>query len=171
MNGASKAEYRRQLLASRPHSSDGLTQNLIQLVHSLQPKSLASFQPIENEPDLSAFNAWAQPQLSLFFPRVSGENLVFASGIMKKGEFGIWEPTGEQSESLELILVPALAVDRSGNRLGRGKGFYDRALERFPNTAKYAVVFDSEIVDRLPINDWDQKVNGAVTPGGVWNFD
>jgi 5-formyltetrahydrofolate cyclo-ligase len=67
-----------------------------------------------------------------------------------------------------LILVPALAVDRLGNRLGRGGGSYDRALTRVPSaTVVLGVVFDDEVLPSVPIDAWDRPVTGALTPSGV----
>jgi 5-formyltetrahydrofolate cyclo-ligase len=69
--------------------------------------------------------------------------------------------------SAELILVPALAVDRSGGRLGRGAGFYDRTLIlAAPSAARIALVRDSELVDELPTEAHDVRMTGAVTPSG-----
>jgi 5-formyltetrahydrofolate cyclo-ligase len=67
-----------------------------------------------------------------------------------------------------LVLVPALAVDRAGNRLGRGGGSYDRALSRVSSTtAVLAVVFDDEVLPSVPTDEWDRPVTGALTPGGL----
>jgi 5-formyltetrahydrofolate cyclo-ligase len=66
-----------------------------------------------------------------------------------------------------LVLVPALAVSTDGTRLGRGGGSYDRALARCaPRTRIAALLFDGELVDELPRNDWDVPVTAAVTPRG-----
>jgi 5-formyltetrahydrofolate cyclo-ligase len=67
----------------------------------------------------------------------------------------------------ELVLAPALAVARDGTRLGRGGGSYDRALaRRTPGVTVAALVFDEEVVDRLPRESWDVPVQAAATPGG-----
>jgi 5-formyltetrahydrofolate cyclo-ligase len=66
-----------------------------------------------------------------------------------------------------LVLAPALAVARDGTRLGRGGGSYDRALSRCADaTVVTAIVFDDEIVERLPRDPWDRPVHAAVSPGG-----
>jgi 5-formyltetrahydrofolate cyclo-ligase len=65
-----------------------------------------------------------------------------------------------------LILVPALAVDRRGMRLGRGAGCYDRSLPlRDPNAQLIAVVRDAELVDELPSEPHDVPMTHALTPG------
>jgi 5-formyltetrahydrofolate cyclo-ligase len=66
-----------------------------------------------------------------------------------------------------LVLVPALAVAADGTRLGRGGGSYDRALARCPaGTLTVALLFDGELVDELPRDDWDVSVTSVVTPRG-----
>jgi 5-formyltetrahydrofolate cyclo-ligase len=70
-----------------------------------------------------------------------------------------------------LVLVPALAVDRSGRRLGRGGGFYDRALAALPaHVVRVAVVFDDELLDELPAERHDQPVSAVLTPGGLYRL-
>jgi 5-formyltetrahydrofolate cyclo-ligase len=64
-----------------------------------------------------------------------------------------------------LVLVPALAVDADGTRLGRGGGSYDRALARCaPQARVVALLFDGEVVARLPREPWDLPVSAAATP-------
>ncbi|MCU1688401.1 MAG: 5-formyltetrahydrofolate cyclo-ligase [Jatrophihabitantaceae bacterium] len=69
----------------------------------------------------------------------------------------------------DLLLVPALLVARDGARLGRGGGSYDRALPRAgPAAAIAALLFDGELVEQLPVDDWDVPVSAVVTAGGGW---
>jgi 5-formyltetrahydrofolate cyclo-ligase len=66
-----------------------------------------------------------------------------------------------------VVLVPALAVDRRGNRLGRGAGFYDRSLiYAAPQARLVAVVRDEELVDELPADPHDVRMTHALTPSG-----
>ncbi len=70
-----------------------------------------------------------------------------------------------------LLLVPAFAVDRQGHRLGRGGGSYDRALARVPaGTVVAALVFETELVERVPTDPWDRSVTAAVRPSGWLEF-
>ncbi len=85
---------------------------------------------------------------------------------------GLREPAGPRLgaaavATADLVVVPAVAVDRRGVRLGRGGGSYDRALARVgPAVLVVAVLYDGELVDRLPAQGHDRPVNGVVTPGG-----
>ncbi len=84
--------------------------------------------------------------------------------------YGLPEPVGEllgpiAVNSVDLLVIPAAAVDRTGMRLGWGRGFFDKTLgsmERCPPV--YAVVYDTEILDEVPRDLHDQRVTGVVTP-------
>lgn len=133
---------------------------------------VASYQSLQSEPDTSEFNAWViATGRTLLLPRIENDDLVFASGEVALGAFGIQEPSGAavNLNSLDLILVPALAIDASGNRLGKGKGFYDRALAKI-ECPKFAVIFDAEYLESLPTESHDQKVDGAISPSAINYF-
>jgi len=93
-------------------------------------------------------------------------------GGLVAARFGLREPTepwlpADAIAAAAVVLVPALAVDRTGARLGRGAGFYDRSLPLAAPTARLvAVVRDDEIVDRLPAEPHDVRMTHALTPNG-----
>lgn len=97
-------------------------------------------------------------------------------GALARSAHGLREPTGPRLgaaalQEADVVLVPALAVDRRGTRLGQGGGYYDRALAGPPRAALVlAVVYDEEVVDTLPVEAHDVSVGGALTPGGVHRF-
>lgn len=77
-----------------------------------------------------------------------------------------WSPAQVVAEA-SVVLVPALAVDRAGNRLGRGAGFYDRTLRLAdPAALRIAVVRDDELLDALPAEPHDVPMTHALTPSG-----
>jgi 5-formyltetrahydrofolate cyclo-ligase len=68
---------------------------------------------------------------------------------------------------VDAVLVPALAIARDGTRLGRGGGSYDRALpRRRPGCPAIALLFDGELVDALPQDRWDARVDAVICPAG-----
>jgi 5-formyltetrahydrofolate cyclo-ligase len=94
---------------------------------------------------------------------------VTAADDLRPGPHGLLEPRGEPLgvdaiATCDLVLVPALAVDRRGNRLGRGGGSYDRALAR-TGAMTIALLYDGELVDALPAEPHDVPVQAVVTPG------
>lgn len=169
----SKTEIRQRAISNRPQSSSGLAANLVRLVFELGVNVIASYQPLASEPDVRDFNLWVTAMgKTLLLPRIEGDRLAFAQGELAPGPNGIYEPTGEGEDlaKAELILLPALAVDKRGNRLGKGKGYYDRALSGVSGIPKYAVVFDSEVLDTVPTEVHDIWVTGAVTPTAIHHF-
>jgi 5-formyltetrahydrofolate cyclo-ligase len=96
----------------------------------------------------------------------------YVPGGLVTGRFGTQEPAApwlppSALASAEVVLVPALAVDRRGIRLGRGGGFYDRSLGLCePGARLVAVVRDSELVEELPGEAHDIPMTHALTPGG-----
>lgn len=96
----------------------------------------------------------------------------YGPGRMVDARFGLREPAGpwlapDAVAQAGLVLVPALAVDRRGVRLGRGGGFYDRSLPLCaPGARLVAVVRDCEVVDELPGEPHDVLMTHALTPAG-----
>lgn len=95
------------------------------------------------------------------------------AGSLRRARYGLLEPDGPRMstaaiESARVILVPALAVDLEGVRLGRGAGYYDRTLPAaHPDARLVAVVRDDELVPRLPEEPHDRRMGWALTPGGL----
>ncbi|MEB3293955.1 MAG: 5-formyltetrahydrofolate cyclo-ligase [Synechococcales bacterium] len=88
------------------------------------------------------------------------------------GKYGIPEPDPSlplaQPEQLDLLLVPCVACDRQGYRLGYGGGFYDRLLEdpRWASIPTLGITFQAAIVETLPLEPWDQQLTGILTEQG-----
>lgn len=89
---------------------------------------------------------------------------------------GMLEPAGERLgkdavATADVVLTPGLAVDRTGMRLGRGGGSYDRVLARVPvGTFVCTLLYDGELVEHVPAAEHDLRVGAAVTPSGVTWF-
>jgi 5-formyltetrahydrofolate cyclo-ligase len=95
---------------------------------------------------------------------------VYRPGELVAARYGLSEPGGprlpaETLSEASLVIVPALAVDRHGGRLGRGAGYYDRSLPfRDPKARLVAVIRDDELVDELPVEPHDVRMTDAVMP-------
>ncbi|HTO96614.1 MAG TPA: 5-formyltetrahydrofolate cyclo-ligase [Myxococcales bacterium] len=86
------------------------------------------------------------------------------AGAFVAGAFGVEEPTGAKValEEIGLLVVPALAVDARGRRLGRGKGHYDATLALFSGSS-VALIFDSQLVPEVPVGEHDRRVDAVCT--------
>lgn len=137
---------------------------------------VACYAPYGHEPDTSGVPAALRSAgHRVWLPRVHGSNLVWVevddATDLTMSDRGIPEPGGpaDPRPRFDVALVPALAVDRSGIRLGQGGGFYDRFLAAAdPRPEVVAVVHDEDLVGRLPAEPHDQPVDAAVTPTRIW---
>ena len=117
-------------------------------------------------------NKWAGSK-TLLLPCVKGDELELryfdGEERLQPGEgYAIPEPVGELFTDwgkIDLILVPGVAFDKSGNRLGRGKGYYDKVLKQ-TGAYKLGVCFDFHLVERVPVEPHDVKMDRVVASGG-----
>jgi 5-formyltetrahydrofolate cyclo-ligase len=133
------------------------------------------------DPLVSAMNAAGH---AVCVPRIDGRDLLWVAlrpdTDLATGPLGIREPRGPALDgrdlaTLDVMFVPGLAVDRSGRRLGQGGGYYDRTLATVPSHADGGpllaiVLFDDEVLDDVPHEAHDCRVDVAVTPGGLIRF-
>ncbi|RBY89624.1 5-formyltetrahydrofolate cyclo-ligase [Blastococcus sp. TF02A-30] len=142
-------------------------------------RTFAAYVPEESEPGHGRLPAsFTQLGARVLLPVVplKGRELGWAvdTGRLAPGRFGLLEPVGPRLGATavgtaDVVVVPALAVSRDGVRLGRGGGFYDRALAHArPGAVLVAVVFDDELLDELPAEPHDHRVTAVVTPSGGW---
>lgn len=125
---------------------------------------VASYIPLVSEPGLPPRPGWLLP---VVLPDGDLDWALAEGGVGPAG-FGLTEPLGprlgvEAIAPCDLVIVPALLVDRRGNRLGKGRGCYDRALARC-TALTVAVLCDGELVDALPAESHDIPVRAVVTP-------
>ena len=104
---------------------------------------------------------------TLLLPCVDGDDLLLrqytgAECLVAGEQFGIGEPTGPEwtdLDAVELIVVPGVAFDSMGNRMGRGRGFYDRLLKSTPHAVKVGVAYGFQLLDEIPVEPHDVKMN------------
>lgn len=112
-------------------------------------------------------NKWGSIK-KFYLPRVNGvdlEILPYDESRLELGSFHIEEPTGNDTvdpEDIELVVVPAVAYDKKGNRLGRGKGFYDRFLKSTKAT-KIGVGYEFQLIEEVPAEPHDVGMDMVIT--------
>ncbi|MCM1522004.1 MAG: 5-formyltetrahydrofolate cyclo-ligase [Muribaculaceae bacterium] len=122
----------------------------------------------------SFISKWASRK-RFYLPRVNGVNLdilPYDEQSLALGSFHIEEPTGNDTASIddiELVVVPAIAYDRRGNRVGRGKGYYDRLLST-TRALKVGVGYDFQLMDddEIPFEPHDVRVDIVITESGLY---
>lgn len=145
----------------------------------LASRSVALYNPIQNEVETEAIRDQALATgKSVFFPRLGPQDSlelikIGSASEFRQGRFGILEPTGERGlggrDRDELVVfVPGVAFDLRGNRLGRGKGWYDRLIKNDLGEATVvALAYDFQVVDAVPAEEWDQRVHYLITERSV----
>lgn len=117
-------------------------------------------------------NRWYRDKM-LLLPCVDGDDLRLRQytgpECMVAGEqFGIGEPDASLPEytdldAVEMIIVPGVAFDHKGNRMGRGRGFYDRLLKSTPNAMKIGVAYDFQMLNSIPVEPHDVKMDRVIS--------
>ena len=169
---------RRQLLsdAQRESAASAIAERLDDLIAELGAASISCFLSTTTEPGTRDFvKAAVRRGIRVLLPVTRADGLLdwaVASDDdeISEGLFGLPEPAGEvlgpiAVNDVDLMIIPAAAVDRTGMRMGWGRGYFDKtigSMEKCPPV--YAVIYDSEVLDSLPSEVHDQPVNGVVTP-------
>lgn len=165
-----RQEMRERLAAMDP-GEKGVASEELRGVLAASPvwqtaRTVLGFVPLRDEPDWIGLEF---PAGRIFAcPRVGGEHMTFhrvsALAELIAGALGTRHPAGHAEPVLQgdLILVPGLAFDRSGRRLGRGRGYYDRFLAG-QRAFKLGVCFSGQVVGEIPREDHDAAVDAVVT--------
>lgn len=107
------------------------------------------------------------------FPRVNGSELEFYQvqtlSEFVQGTFGVMEPVSSEKISAEhgLVLVPGLAFDTEGGRMGYGKGYYDRYFARYPECCKIGICYEMQLISKVPCDQHDVRMDGVATEQGL----
>ncbi|TWD79087.1 5-formyltetrahydrofolate cyclo-ligase [Kribbella amoyensis] len=140
-----------------------------------QADRIALYVALGPEPQTGALIDWLLAEgKEVLLPILYADNdlgwgLAPGAADLVPGRLGLTEPPIDLGESAigtaDLVICPAVAVDRTGVRLGRGGGSYDRALARVPaGVPIWAAVYDNEVLDSVPADPHDQLVHAALTP-------
>lgn len=140
---------------------------LLPFLLSLSKKPIHTFIPIKSEPDLHPLlDALLAHQQKLVAPKtLKGGKLehYFYNGkdCLKEGLYQTYYPDTIEWESgdLSAILVPGLAFDQYGGRLGYGGGYYDRFMEQYPTAIKIGIIYPFQFLEKIPVESHDVSVD------------
>ncbi len=185
-----KAALRDQLLTARRRrplleigqAAQGICEHLLAADPVRRAASVAAYVSVGTEPGttpllLALRAAGTRVLLPVLLPDGDLDWAAYeGEGSLSPARLGLLEPTGprlgvDAVATPDVVLVPGLAVDGRGMRLGRGGGSYDRALARVPlGTFTCALLYDDEVGRDVPTEPHDRPVTAAATPGGVHRF-
>lgn len=156
-------------------NSQQLCENLTQTSLFQSSKTILSYFSIRQEPDLSSLLSFDK---SWGFSRCVEQTLVWhlwqLGDPLQTGAYGIQEPHPDcpliSPQQVELILVPAVACDRQGYRLGYGGGYYDRLFAEplWYEIPRIGIIFESAYLAEIPIDPWDIPLSGVCTDKGFY---
>jgi 5-formyltetrahydrofolate cyclo-ligase len=180
-----KGSLRRRLVAARAAMSGSsrneagrlIRDHVLEMPEVAAAGTIAAYYSVGTEPDTRSlvFALWKRGSYVVLPVLLADGDLDWASyegpDSLAPGPRGLLQPaepvrgTGTVARA-DVVLVPALAVDRSGQRLGRGGGSYDRALDRVgPQVPTIALLYDSELLPSVPADEHDRPVRAVARPG------
>lgn len=173
MNKSELRKYIKELKALHQSTSDADSERIMQLIaadaHFQCAKTVLLYHSLGDEVNTHQFiEEWCK-QKQLLLPVVVGDELELrcyhGAHELKIGAFGIAEPTGPlftDYEKIDFVAVPGMAFDKNGNRLGRGKGYYDRLLPHLTNAYKAGICFPYQVVDFVPVEQTDIQMDTVI---------
>ena len=192
-----KRVLRREILAMRGRltaddvrvSATALAGRALELPELAHARVVAAYVSVGSEPGtLALLDALRARGVRVLLPALLPDNdldwgAYFGEGSLARvqhgGKMALFEPAGERLgpdavTEADVVLLPGLAVDARGMRLGRGGGSYDRVLARLERAqarpSLMVLLYDSEVVERVPEEPHDRPVHAVVTPTGVRRF-
>jgi 5-formyltetrahydrofolate cyclo-ligase len=179
-----KKKLRRDLLEKRKSLPSSVCQEKSSLILKVllsekafaDASSVALYFPVNGEVDTRGiFKKCIDLEKKVFFPKTRGSDLIFLRTRnieeLTHGAFAIPEPTTDtecaRSDELDLVLVPGVAFDLSGNRIGYGKGFYDRFLKDIPRQTRFGLAYRFQVLESVPSHKTDVKTGRIITEDGA----
>ena len=161
----------------RDEESSSVCKRLLEIIP--EGSNVCVYSALKTEPDLSKLisKLWDRGD-RVFYPFFEGDHFTFREASdfsdLKPGKLKIMEPppsaTEAEASEIDFVIVPARAFDREMNRMGRGNGGYDYWIKKQrqinPETKMIGVAFECQIVNEVPIDTHDEKVDEVITDRG-----
>jgi 5-formyltetrahydrofolate cyclo-ligase len=180
MNG--KASIRESFLKKRARMNEALKRelsssickNILNFNPFKSARTVALYFPVRSEADILSLTAEKGKYFA--FPKVVEKDIFFSHAEYPDGfivgSFGIPEPADCEfvdPGKIDLFLIPGIAFDENGYRLGYGKGFYDRLISKHAPINTLGVCYNDFLIKCLKVDPWDTRVNYMVTDQGVFH--
>lgn len=142
----------------------------------IEARNILSYMDFKNEVRTVEINNFIEKnEKNLILPRVIDKEKMIAirnNGTFSKSPFGNIEPIGDEySGKIDLIIVPGVAFDKYANRIGFGRGYYDRFFTNYPNAKRIAIAFEIQVVEeRIETDIFDKKIDILITEENIYRF-
>lgn len=165
-------QFRKNLPASTKHQKDlKLCQFAERLISKLGSQKIFIYLATAEEPNLETLRQTISTGITFYAPVVINQNeMIFcpydSTSILKPNNFGILEPANQKEvppDDNTLIIIPCVAADKRGFRIGYGGGYYDRYLEQYPNIKTAGLCYNECLYENIPIEDHDKKLDFIIT--------
>ena len=185
---AAKKALRSKIIAARRNLTDNYRQRASNRMLTVfcalpdfkEPRKVLCYAPLPDEVQLRPLmEKWLSLGVTVALPRIMGKGQMEAVSFtdfdgLVEGEYGILTPAPEKGEiippeELDLIIVPGIAFDTRGERLGMGGGFYDTYLVRATKAKRIALAFSCQLVGAVPMEEHDALVHKIITEQGIYN--
>lgn len=157
-------------------ASQEIFRKLISEIDFLTASNIMSYMDFKNEVKTDKLNeAILKIEKFLYLPKVIDKETMIAienNGEFEISPFGNREPIGkEYLGEIDLIITPGVAFDKYGNRVGFGRGYYDRFFNKYPNAKRIAIAFDVQVIDeKIEIDRYDKKIDMLITETNIYRF-
>lgn len=153
----------------KSESSKMVFQKVEELPEFINAKSVLLYWSLPDElPTHNFIEKWCKTK-QILLPMVKEDKMLIKPFVstqdLHKSDMGIWEPAtqNEYIRHIDIVLVPGIAFDKSKNRLGRGKGYYDRYFTN-KNITKVGICYDFQLLENVPTDSYDVKMDIIITP-------
>lgn len=173
-----KKELRANIKAlKKQHTKEQLLEQSVAILSKLEndddfkkARIVMIYSALPDEVQTQAFLEKWRYRKKIILPTVVGDDIIpvelAEDTTFAVGDFNIMEPQNEPyTGGYDLIVVPGVAFDRNGNRIGRGRGYYDRFLCKYLNVRRIGICFDFQLVDEVPTEPNDIKMDKVISFG------
>lgn len=173
----------RRLITDKDIKSHIIMDNILTLPCLQAAKTIAMYSNLPSEVRTAELTRYLlKCGKEVYYPKVLGGDMEFyrindISDVIVKGSLGIKEPTYDEKNrldknDLDIVIMPGICFDKSGNRIGFGKGYYDRYLKETKNVCKIAICFEEQLLDKSAIDseEHDIRADIIVTDKGIYHI-
>lgn len=153
----------------KSQSSVSVFEKIEALPEFINAKSVLLYWSLPDELPTHNFIVKWSAKKQMLLPMVKGDKMLIKPFTtvdeLRKSDMGIWEPEAqkEYQRQIDLVIAPGIAFDKNKNRLGRGKGYYDRYFNN-KNVTKVGVCYDFQLLETIPTEPFDAKMDIVITP-------